>query len=182
MIHLLDRREVDIVLPTLRSITNISSGSNAQVDVALEAGLLDHMKKLLNHTSSAIVERAAFIISNVSAGSTRQIKAVIDAGIFEDLRNVMEHGDTCAKKEAAYAIANVADHGTPEQILYLFQRVGILKPFRELVNLGDAVVDAIVKDGLFAFFKSAGTDIFQDPIQENCASDLSGKIEDLKLE
>lgn len=181
MIRLLDRREIEIVLPTLRCITNISSGSIAQVDVALEAGLLDYMKKLLNHTSSAIVERAAFTISNISAGSVRQIKAAIDAGIFEDLRNVMEHGDAIAKKEAAFAIAHVAGHGTPEQILYLFQRVGILKPFRELVNLGDVEVDAIVKDGLFAFFKIGGTDIFQVPIQENGVSDLSEKIEDLKL-
>lgn len=167
----------------MRSVRSIVSGNDAQVDTVLEAGFLNHMEKLLNDRSSKIVETALFTISNVTAGNAQQIQAVIDAGIFEHIRNVMvhAHGDICTQREAAYVIANTTESGTPEQIRYLFQRVGILKPFCNLIHLNDDQLRLVVKDGLFDFLKIAGTDIFTDPIGENCVSDLSINIKDLKL-
>lgn len=131
----------------------------------MEAGFLNHMKKLLNDSRSKIVKNAAFAISKFTAGTRKQVQAVIDAGLFEDLCNVMVDGDIRAKIEAAYAVANTADCGTSEQIRYLFHRVGILKPFCDLIGSKDEQLDMIVKDGMFNFLKIAGTEILTLPAE-----------------
>lgn len=182
LIRLLDREENDIIVPALRGIRSIVSGSDAHVDVALNAGLLKYLKKFLSDSTSSRVEKVVFAISNITVGKAQHIQAVIDAGIFEDIRNVLTDGDIGAKKEAAIALRNTSHSGTPEQILYLFQRVGILEPFCDLIHLNDEQVDSMVKDGLYDFIKIAGTDIFKLlPVNESCVTDLSGKVEELKL-
>lgn len=165
----------------MRGIRNIVSGSDAQVDVALKAGVLEHMKKLLNDSDSKMVENAAFTISNITAGNTQQIQAVIDAGIFENIRNLLVHDDICVVREAALAIANTSSSGTPKQILYLCERVGILKPFCDLIRLNDEQLDLVVKDGLNDFLNIAGTDILTLRVAEKRVSDLSSTIENIKL-
>lgn len=181
LIRLLDRDENDIIVPALRGIRSIVSGGDAHVDVALEAGLLKYLKKFLSDSTSSRVEKVVFTISNITVGNAKHIQAVIDAGIFDDIRNVMIYGDIGAKKEAAFALRNTSQNGTPEQIIYLFQRVGILEPFCDLIHLNDEQIDSMVKDGLYDFIKIAGTDIFKLQNNENCVTHLSDKVEEIKL-
>lgn len=182
LIRLSNRKESDVAFPALRGIRGIVSGNDAQVDAVLEAGILKHMKKLLTDSSSKITESAGFTVSNITAGSAQHVQAVIDAGVFEDIRNVLAHGKICAKKEAAYAVANISGSGTTEQILFLCQRVGILQPFCDLIRLNNEELDLIVKDGLYGFLKTAGSDILTISTDENCASNLSDQIQILKLD
>lgn len=181
LIRLLSRDETDIVHPVLRAICNIVSGTNEQVNVALEAGLLKHMKKFLNDSRPKIVENAAFVISNITAGNSGQIQAVLDAGLFEEIRHLMVNGDDRAKKEAAYAIANTSDSGTPEQVRYLFQRLAILEPFSELILSKDEQLGTIVRNGVYDFLKIGGPEILKHPDAGSYESDLSAQIKETKL-
>lgn len=181
LIRLLGMDENVIIVPALRSVGNIVTGSDAQTDAALEAGVLLHMKKLLNNSRSNIVKEAAWTISNITAGNSHQIQAVIDAGIFEDICNVMVNGDFRAQKEAAWVITNTSSSGSPQQIQYLFQRVGILKPFCDLLDSKDARTVLVVLNGLKNLFqlaeKSGQSESFAIAIEENGALDLLEKLQ-----
>lgn len=181
LIQLLGMDENVIIVPALRSIGNIVTGSDAQTDTVLQAGVLKHMKKLLNHSRSNIVKEAAWTISNITAGNAVQIQAVIEAGIFEDICKVMMHGDFRAQKEAAWVITNTSSSGTAEQIEHLFHRVGVLKPFCNLLDAKDARTVLVVLNGLKNLFvladKTGQTDNFAFVIEEIGALDHLEKLQ-----
>lgn len=181
LIRLLGMDENVIIVPALRSVGNIVTGSDSQTDAALEAGVLLHMKKLLNNNRANIVKEAAWTISNITAGNARQIQEVIDAGIFEDICNVMMHGDFRAQKEAAWVITNTSSSGTADQIQYLFHRVGVLKPFCDLLTSKDARTVLVVLNGLKNLFqladKTGQTENFAIAIEENGALDLLEQLQ-----
>lgn len=170
-----------IIVPALRSVGNIVTGSDAQTDAALKAGVLDHMKKLLNNPRTNIVKEAAWTVSNITAGNAQQIQAVIDAGIFEDICKVMMQGDFRAQKEAAWVVTNTSSSGTAMQIQHLIHRVGILKPFCDLLDSKDARTVLVVLNGLKNLFqlaeKTDQLDNFAFAIEENGALDLLEKLQ-----
>lgn len=181
LIRLLGMGENVIIVPALRSVGNIVTGSDTQTDAALEAGVLQHMRKLLNNSRSNIVKEAAWTISNITAGNAHQIQAVIEAGIFEDICNVLTTGDFRAQKEAAWVITNTSSSGTPEQIQFLFHRVGILKPFCDLLDSKDARTVLVVLNGLKNLFQLAErtgqVENFAIAIEENGAVDLLERLQ-----
>lgn len=181
LVRLLGMKDNAIIVPALRSVGNIVTGSDTQTDAALQAGVLNHMKKLLNNTRTNIVKEAAWTISNITAGNALQIQAVIDAGIFEDIRMVMMQGDFRAQKEAAWVITNASSSGTPAQIEHLFHRIGILKPFCDLLDSKDARTVLVVLNGLKNLFQMAEktdqTENFALAIEENGALDLLEKLQ-----
>lgn len=175
LIRLLDRNEHDVLEPVLQSIYQITSGNDAQVDVALQSGLLNHMKKLLKDSSLKIVGKAAHTF-----GSAYQIQAVIDAGIFEDIRNIFAHGDICAKIETIYAMANISHRGTLEQIHYLLRR-GVIEPFCHFILLNDAGLDVVIKKALNVFFNVVESEVFKFASEDSGAADLLEKLNQLHL-
>lgn len=113
------------------------------------------MNKLLKNSRNNIVKEAAWTISNITAGNAQQIQAVIDANIFEELTKVLETGDFRSQKEAAWVITNATSSGTAEQIVYLIERVGILKPYCNLLESKDARTILVVLTGLKNLFALA---------------------------
>lgn len=113
------------------------------------------MKKLLSNSRQNIVKEAAWTISNITAGNHHQIQAVIDAGIPEEICNVLQKGDYRSQKEAAWAITNATSSGTPEQVIYLLESVGIMKPYCSLLDSKDARSILVVLTGLKNLFTLA---------------------------
>lgn len=181
LVRLLAMEENVIIVPALRSVGNIVTGNDTQTDAAIEAGILMHMRKLLKNSRANIVKEAAWTVSNITAGNTLQIQAVIEAGIYEDICDVMVQGDFRAQKEAAWVITNTSSSGAPEQIQYLFEHVGILKPYCDLLDSKDARTVLVVLNGLKNFFtlaeKAGQTDDFALVIEENGALDLLEKLQ-----
>lgn len=167
--------ENSIIVPALRSVGNIVTGTDSQTDTVLKCGVLDHMNKLLSNPRNSIVKEAAWTISNITAGSPAQIQAVIEAGIFESVAKVLEMGDFRSQKEAAWVITNTTSSGTPEQIVYLLERVGVLPPFCNLLDSKDARTVIVVLTGLKNLFQLAeklgGTDSLARAIEECGALD-----------
>lgn len=111
------------------------------------------MNKLLKNQKNNIVKEAAWTISNITAGNTAQIQHVIDAGIFENINYVLQNGEFRSQKEAAWVITNATSSGSPQQIFYLIEQVGILKPFCELLDSQDARCVLVVLSGLKNLFQ-----------------------------
>lgn len=153
LVRLLDHSENAIVVPALRSIGNIVTGTDTQTDVVIQAGALDHMKKLLKSSRNNIVKEAAWTISNITAGNPNQIQTVIDSGLFEDICEVLLHGEFRSQKESAWVITNVTSSGTPQQVFHLIEKVGILKPYCDLLDSKDARCILVVLSGLKNLFQ-----------------------------
>lgn len=175
LVRLLGLDENLVIVPALRSVGNIVTGNDSQTDAVLEAGAMIHMSKLLNNSRSNIVKEAAWTISNITAGNPKQIQAVIDAGVFEEICTVLQTGDYRAQKEAAWVITNATSSGTPEQVVYLLERVGILKPYCDLLSSSDTRTVLVVLTGLRNLFQLAekldGVENLASAVEENGALD-----------
>lgn len=113
------------------------------------------MRKLLKSSRNNIVKEAAWTISNITAGNSAQIQLVIEAGLFEDICEVLQHGEFRSQKEASWVITNVTSSGTPQQVFFLIEKVGILKPFCDLLESKDARCVLVVLSGLKNLFQMA---------------------------
>ncbi|XP_017859998.1 PREDICTED: importin subunit alpha [Drosophila arizonae] len=155
LVQLLQTDEPSIIVPALRSVGNIVTGTDQQTDVVIAAGGLPKLGMLLQHSKGNIVKEAAWTVSNITAGNQKQIQAVIDAGIFVQIRHVLEKGDFKAQKEAAWAVTNTTTSGTPEQIVDLIEKYKILKPFIDLLEAKDPRTIKVVQTGLSNLFALA---------------------------
>lgn len=175
LVRLLGMDENLVIVPALRSVGNIVTGNDTQTDVVLASGAMMHMKKLLNNNRSNIVKEAAWTVSNVTAGNPQQIQKVLEAGIFEEICKVLQSGDYRAQKEAAWVITNTSSSGTPEQVVYLMERVGILKPYCDLLSSSDTRTILVVLTGLRNLFQLAerldGVESLAAAVEENGALD-----------
>lgn len=113
------------------------------------------MKKLLSSPRNNIVKEAAWTISNITAGNAAQIQVVIDSGLFEDICQVLLNGEFRSQKEAAWVVTNVTSSGTPQQVFYLIEKVGVLKPYCDLLESKDARCVLVVLSGLKNLFQMA---------------------------
>lgn len=113
------------------------------------------MRKLLKSSRNNIVKEAAWTISNITAGNPAQIQYVVDEGLFEDIIEVLQGGEFRSQKEAAWVITNVTSSGTDQQIFYLIDTLGVLKPFCDLMGASDARCVLVVLSGLKNLFSLA---------------------------
>uniref|UniRef100_A0A1A9VIL1 Importin subunit alpha n=1 Tax=Glossina austeni TaxID=7395 RepID=A0A1A9VIL1_GLOAU len=157
LVSLLDTDHPNVMVPALRTIGNIVTGTDQQTDVVIAAGGLQRLKKLLKHSKEMIVKESAWTVSNIMAGSSKQIQAVMDAGIFRELCHVLQNGDFKSQKEAAYAISNMTTSGTYEQLVHVIEKYQILRPFCGLLEAKDSRTILVVLTGLVEIF--AMTDI-----------------------
>lgn len=113
------------------------------------------MRKLLHSSRNNIVKEAAWTISNVTAGNPGQIQRVIEEGLFVDICEVLQGGEFRSQKEAAWVITNVTSSGTEQQIMYLIESVGVLKPFCDLLDSEDGRCIFVILSGLNNLFTLA---------------------------
>lgn len=181
LVKLLGSQENTVIVPALRSVGNIVTGDDSQTDVVLRAGALRYMTGLLQNSRSSVVKEAAWTVSNITAGNPNQIQAVIEAGIFEVVAQVLETGDFRSQKEAAWVITNSTTSGTPDQVVYLLEKVGILTSFCNLLDSKDPRTVIVVLSGLKNLFQLAeklgGVENLTLAIEENGALD---KLEGLQ--
>nr|CAI5820671.1 unnamed protein product [Callosobruchus analis] len=137
-----------------RAVGNIVTGNDHQTDVVINAGVLNVMPKLLQHSRLNIVKEAAWTISNITAGNSEQIQKVIDAGIMAPLLIVLQTGDFKSQKEAAWAVTNYTSGGTIAQLARLVE-MGALKPMCNLLNSKDQKTVAVILDGLANILNAA---------------------------
>lgn len=62
----------DTLMPCLKIILDISSGSEALTDILLENGVIDRLADILHHSKSVIRSDACFCLSNIAAGNEEQ--------------------------------------------------------------------------------------------------------------
>lgn len=175
LVNLLGLNEPAVIVPALRSVGNLVTGSDSQTDAVITAGGLKRMAHLLQHSKHSIVKEAAWTVSNVTAGNAAQVQKVLDTDIFHLIAGVLDKGDFKSQKEAAWVVTNATTSGTPEQIVQLIDKFGILRPFCDQLEAKDSRTVKVVLTGLLNLFqladKMGSTESLCVVIEENGALD-----------
>lgn len=77
--------------PALRSIGNIVSGSDLQTQMAIDAGVLSSLPKLMHHPKPSLQKEAAWAVSNIAAGPRQQIQQLITCGLLPHLVDILKN-------------------------------------------------------------------------------------------
>ena len=65
------------MIPSLRTLGNLITGTNQQTNEVLKAGALDKLFGLLGHENIAVRREACWTLSNITAGDEKQISLVV---------------------------------------------------------------------------------------------------------
>jgi hypothetical protein len=137
-----------IQTPALRTIGNIVTGDELQTQFIVNISILSVLPSLLTSTKKIIRKNACWTLSNIAATNRSLIQAVIDANIFPQLVTLLSQADLEVALEAAWAISNATCGGTPEQVRYLVEQAGCLRPLGSLLGCGDDKIVMVVLEAL----------------------------------
>ena len=101
--------------PALRAIGNISSGTDVQMDVILNAGVCQVLKTYLYNPSKAVKKDALWTISNIGAGTESQIQMLFTSGLLQEALPFLADTDYDLLKDTIYIFANALLGGTDTQ-------------------------------------------------------------------
>ncbi|XP_042234045.1 importin subunit alpha-4-like isoform X4 [Homarus americanus] len=133
-----ERREM---IPALRTLGSITSGTDAQTQVVLEAGILPISRTLLTTNSPTNIQKdTAWAVSNILAGPFDQIQMVIDADLLPVMVEASQKFDFIVKKEISWGFSNMTQAGTKEHIEALVSVGGVTVLVDTLSSLDQQVV------------------------------------------
>jgi len=127
--ELLNHSSEEVVIPALRAVGNIATGSSEHIQVLLDNNVLPALLYLLSNERKLIQTEACWVISSFTSDMD-QIQSVVDnANILPKLIQLMSRraGDLTLCMEATYAIVNVTRKGNATQVNELM-RLGIVRP------------------------------------------------------
>jgi importin subunit alpha-6/7 len=67
----------NLVVPSLRILGNISTGTTSQTESLLLSNALPELEKLLSHPKKKIRRETCWVLSNIAAGSKEQVEALL---------------------------------------------------------------------------------------------------------
>lgn len=95
--------------PSLRTVGNIVTGTDHQTQLAIDAGILRVLPRLLLYPKSSIQKEAAWTLSNVAAGPQEHIQELIDCDVLPPvlalLRNVSGTDTLCLWQKVTFQLA-----------------------------------------------------------------------------
>lgn len=134
-----------LVLPALRTLGNIVTGTEEQTQLVVDSGFLQALRFFLIQNGVNIRKECAWAVSNITAGNQKQIQAVIDEGLLEPIIEVLSTGDFKTKKEATWALTNLSCGGNTEQVAYMV-RAGSLPPLTDMMDCDEPKIIIVVLD------------------------------------
>ncbi|XP_062521314.1 importin subunit alpha-3-like [Corticium candelabrum] len=178
LVPLLEQDNLKILMPAIRAIGNIVTGTDEQTQTCIDAGCLNQFGRLLMHYKDNIKREATWVLSNITAGNDTQIQAVIDANLIQPLIMVLETGEYKAQKEAVWAVSNITVGGTSEQVGFLV-RSGVISPLCRLLAVKDSQIVQVILDALSSTLRMAGPDVqaLATMIEEAGALDLIEQLQ-----
>ncbi|KAH3732333.1 importin alpha protein [Pelomyxa schiedti] len=106
--RVLDCKQVDVQVPALRALSNISAGSNTDTQAVIDAGVLPKLLPLMDSPAKDVRKDTCWLLSNIAAGTSEHIRCLsVERGLFEKVVDLMSTGDMDIKKEAAWIVCNV---------------------------------------------------------------------------
>jgi len=149
LVHLLDNPYLALLIPCLRTLGNIVTGSEDETNTVLrEQAFLPKLFALIDHKKKAVRRETCWTLSNITAGNPQQIETIMGVGEYVEkiitiaLKDIPE-----VKREASWILSNATKNSNPEQIARMVQS-GVLDCFVALLDGEDAKTTEVVLEGL----------------------------------
>lgn len=122
-----------VVVPTLRTIGNLITGTDQQTQHVLDAGLIKTFYNLLLEDSPDNLRREAlWCVSNMTAGTPQQIQEVLDANLMPKVLNYLLNGSKGVQKEALWVLGNMAQGAVEEQLNKVYSENDVITSLARL--------------------------------------------------
>lgn len=113
-------RNLKIATPLFRIVGNITAGTDAEAQVAVDNGLVHCLHSILsNNPPKSMQKEACWILSNLMTGSDSQRGMLFSMGFIPILISVLKGRDLCSKTDAFVALCNGAMKGTRNEIVQI---------------------------------------------------------------
>eukprot|EP00117_Sycon_ciliatum_P008276 scpid39200/ scgid11049/ Importin subunit alpha-4; Importin alpha Q1; Karyopherin subunit alpha-4 len=155
LVQMLGKESSAILVPALRAVGNLATGTETQTQLVLDNGALQFFPRLLECKEERVKKEASWALSNITAGTPAQIADVAEAQLLPILIKVFTVSEYVTKREAAWAIANFAIAGLPQQLAY-FVECGGLALLCELLVFRDVQVIKVALNAILAILRAAG--------------------------
>lgn len=66
-----------LLIPSIRILGNISTGSVEQANELLNYGVLSSLERVLDHHKKVVRREACWVLSNLTAGSKNQVESIL---------------------------------------------------------------------------------------------------------
>lgn len=136
-----------IAIPALRTLGCVITGEEDQTQLAIDAGIIVPIGKLLNATKSSVRKEAGWALSNITAGTVSQIQEVINANIMGKIIDLAVNDSFDVRRECIWAVSNATSGGSDEQIKKLIE-LKAHTALSSILNTNEARTLAITLEGL----------------------------------
>jgi len=155
-----------IVIPALKVIGSITTGSSLQIQCIVNFGLISRLNMLLDSPNSYIRKNTVWIFSNLMADSSDYTQALLISGIMKKLARLAVQDSHEVKYESMWALSNACITVKPELIKPLIELEVV-----EILCLGLTMKDmelvAEILVGLESLLKSSEV-IINNTIEKKC--------------
>ncbi len=136
-----------IAVPALRTLGSVTTGDNSQTEVAVSAGIIPQLGKLLQSSKVTVKKEAAWVLSNITAGTVTQLQQAFDSGVIKQLTDLALHDSFEVRRECVWALSNATLGANPEQVKLLVQ-LNATEALCSMLNAQEARTLAIVLEGI----------------------------------
>ncbi|GAB1290462.1 Importin subunit alpha-8 [Apodemus speciosus] len=131
--------------PCLHTMGNIVTGTDEQTQMAIDAGMLKVLGRVLKHPKSSIQRLAAWTMSNVAAGPRHHVEQLILCDLLPVLVDLLRNAELKVQKEVICTVANIVT-GASQGQLTLLARSGILEPMLSRLTAPDTELITVILD------------------------------------
>lgn len=158
LIKMLCTDKLLLIVPALRTLGNIVSGSDAQTQMVVNNNVLPAIVPLLTHAKKNIRKESCWMLSNIAAGNRAQLKVLMET---PNLVNhvVMQLGNTNdweVRKEAAWVVSNIVTSSEGvDNIPYisLLVQLGAVRSLCDLLDVSDTRIVIVALEALDSILK-----------------------------
>jgi len=149
LVQILDNPYLALLIPCLRTLGNIVTGSEEETNVVLrEETFLPKLFTLIDNKKKAVRREACWTLSNITAGNPHQIETIMGVPQYvEKIINIAMKDIPEVRREAAWILSNATKNSNPEQIARMVE-FHVLDCFVSLLDAEDAKTVEVVLEGL----------------------------------
>ncbi|CAI8615377.1 unnamed protein product [Vicia faba] len=146
LLELLLNPKSKVLVSTLRTIGNISTGNEVHTKHLIDSGGLPVFNFLLTQSDKFILREVCWIISNIAGGPRDHVQAIIDADLISSIVHLTK-AEPDIRQPAAWGIVNATCNATHEQIR-LLSCLGCIEALCDLLTITDPNLLVECLDGL----------------------------------
>lgn len=145
-----------MVLCVLKCIGVFLRGNEEDTQLAIEAGIVPELGRLLDLDEANVRKVVVWELSNVTAGNAKQIQVVLESGAMEKVIKMAAKDSPEIRRECIWTISNASSGASPEQAEELV-RLGAAEALCGALSAKDARILNVALEGIECLLRKAVT-------------------------